>query len=590
MNFNPTRINPELQRILRSSLSFKRMLFTSAITLVIVGIMAFVSWNDAQNHAPSIYELKEEAKRLGRYDLFDRLESLRNDYSYSVYSDEYIALKKHFPELKALEAEVKQERFGKNFIFPLSVVGFIVLFIAAPIATAFSFIQEKMRDTYIFQQMTLLSPAKLTAGKFLGWLALPYLVIAIVLPFWLFAAYCAALGIDAVVANLAFAFVCGFCCQAIGLFISAAISSSTEKTLRGGIFVMGFAGIVGALIGGWSLVFFQDYARNNLLLYFFDYHFAFFFGLLCILAFVGVWAFIGAVQKVRAGLLMSVSPAFVWLFIVLSELLLIGFFWGNRDWDGLSSYNHVHPLTGLITFMAINWLLVTGFSVSCALNRDSLREWLSVSDDAFHLLQRREIKNNFITLALALGLSQAGLFALWFSSRNTIIGTSHITDQLLPIAIAFGLTLIGTAAFIQFCAFYKFRLRAWAGVAFIVMFFIAAAIIGSVIKIEESPFMQVNPLVFAATLADNDPQMKPNVEEYEIERIQLNQKGGGHEYNMDYVVYGVKRITETSRSYYKSSVIVPIGLLTQFALAFVCCGLAFIKWRKTRKEILPVPQ
>src|SRR5437763_5470178 len=138
------RLNPEFVRVLHTSLTPKRALFIAATTLALVAVGALLLWNSWEGWL------------------------LRSDINTS-------------------DAEIAR-RFGADAFNKLSVVLLALLFVLAPATAALSFVQERVRGTAIFQQMTLLRPFDLVLGKFFGSALISYFIAALVLPCYLTAA------------------------------------------------------------------------------------------------------------------------------------------------------------------------------------------------------------------------------------------------------------------------------------------------------------------------------------------------------------------------------------------------------------------
>src|SRR3712207_198040 len=154
MAWNPSlSLNPEFVRVLRTTLPRRRALFVAGLTAVLLAAGAWVVWNRS---APPAYESE----------LFD-----------------------HIPAYRAGRLARQVEGFGNESYGVLTVLLFALLFVLGPATAGLSFVQERLRGTAIFQQMSLLSPFRLAAGKFWGAGALSYFVALLLLPCALAAAW-----------------------------------------------------------------------------------------------------------------------------------------------------------------------------------------------------------------------------------------------------------------------------------------------------------------------------------------------------------------------------------------------------------------
>lgn len=523
-SFNLLR-NPELDRILRINLPARRLLFIGGFALAIMLVVTGLQWNS----------------RVGQ--------------AVVVTPDDI-------------------RFFARDTYWMLTVILFGLLFVLAPAMTALSFIQEKLRGTAIFQQMLLIEPLDIAVGKFLGSGAASYFASLIILPFALLAAFWGRQNFDDVFSLYLFLVVGGLSCQAVGLFVSAALSSPSEKPLRGGL-------LVGPAVGGLSAVMALYYYR-----YFSDNYYGrsdpwHFFGItveayavvLVFLVFIGVWAFAGAVRRIKASQLVPVKAWPVWLFFATAEALLVGALWG---WQTSSRYQlnayGTPPIRNLAFYMVINWAALLALAGSVALGRNRLREAWSAGDDPLGLFQRREIRTNFKTFLIALLISIAGLVALWISYHLDAASFPQniALNQLIPIALAFALSIAGALFFIQYSAMQRFRARAWAGVGLVVAFYLMMGVAGALFKDEDNTANLLNPAIFAYQLTRGDDYM---------DRVSLK-----------YTSYDESEVqfynTARYHQFKNRETIIIHGLFAEGLLALGCFGLAYLKWRKIEDEML----
>ena len=517
--------NPELDRTLRINLPARRLLFIAGFALAVVLVIAGLQWSS---------------------------------YSSRYYSS--------FEQMR---------RFGRDTYWMLTVILFGLLFVLSPAMTALSFIQEKLRGTAIFQQMVLIKPLDIAIGKFLGSGAASYFAAMVVLPFALVAALLGFQSPERVFSLYLFLFVGGLSFQAVGLFASAAISSPADKGLRGGLLVGPGIGALGAIT---ALYCYRYFDPNHFRTSYYNWRF---YGIrveayvvvLALLVFIGLWAFAGAVRRIKASQLVPVKAWPVWLFFVTAEALLVGILWGwqpSHSYD-LNTYGTA-PVLNLIFYMVINWAALLTLAGSIALSRNRLREWWSAGSDPLGLYQRAEVRNNFKTFIIALAISIAGLIALWMSYHADAddFPRNIALTQLVPIVLGFAFTILGTLFFVQYSAMQRFRARAWAGVGLVVAFYLMMSVVGLIFKGENNTANLLNPAIYAYEITRGDPYM---------DRVSVKY----HSYTEPKVEFHqVARVLESSGQ----STLIFHGLLAEGLLAMGCFGLAFLKWRKIEDEMM----
>jgi hypothetical protein len=282
---------------------------------------------------------------------------------------------------------------------------------------------------------------------------------------------------------------------------------------------------------------------------------------LAIMIFIGVWAFVGTVRRIKASQLIPVSPWPTWLFFASAEAVLAGLLWGGYS----HSYNvetyETPPVARLIFYLFLNWVALMILAGSSALGRGRLREWWSAGSDELALFQRQEIKNALTTFLVALGISLMGLTALWASFHTySAAFTQSVPEsvRLAAITACFTFTVAGMAAFIQYCAMQRFRIGAWAGVVLTVVFYLTMAVTGVSLESKNNTAALINPLVYTDSITEDDPY--------------LNRQGTHR---------AVSAWDEglTARALLH-------GLIAEGALAALCFGLAYARCRKTEEEIL----
>ena len=571
MAWNPSdALNPELLRGLRTTLPRRRALFVAGLTLALLAAGAWLLWH---NSAPGYYEVADS----------------------SVIDYE--------AQIRALQVK----RFGATGYGLLTVALFALLFMLGPAMAALSFVQERLRGTAIFQQMSLLSPLRLASGKFWGAGALAYFVALMLLPCALAAAGLGEMDADKVVRLYLFLLVGGFAWQAVGLYASAALCGPSEKALRGGLLVGPLVAVGGAVTAlALNRFFLADYEMMARWLadgnaeshgsYYYDYYQSFwwhFYGarvpsymvVLVLLGFAGAWAFAGAVRRVKVWQLIPVGSRTSWLFFLTAAWLVVGLLWGRHVDDAL-------PADRLQIYMALAWAAVALLAGGSALTRDRLREWWSAERDPLALLQRSEIKASAATLLFAVGVSLTGLFALWMSYHVDPPGNRldyNLESQFAPLALCFALTLTATVAFVQFCAMFRFRIGGWAGVALLVVVYVFAGVAGVILAERANAAELLNPLAYADAITRGDYFMDSNYDskDWTDEELQLRHAAGNYPATKVRLPDDYARRTRPSYSLRAAAV---RGLVTESAFALLCLALAALKLKRTRRELLYDPE
>jgi hypothetical protein len=516
MNSNWTaRLNPELLRSLRVTLPPKRVLFITGLTIALMLVVGGVLWNQATS---KIY--LSPARQL--------------------------------------------DKFGDDMYWLLAVVLYALLFILTPATAALAFIQEKIRGTAIFQQMALSSPFDMALGKFVGSGLIGYFLTALIFPFFMLAAALGQVNFFTFARTSLFLLIGGLCCQAVGLFISAALSGPSDRFLRGGLLVGPAVGGAGALLALALHGYFDNYyyaGDTYTQWYFYGLQSRAYVVILGLLVFVAVWAFAGTVRRIKASQLIPLRPWPTWLFFASAEAVLTGLLWGGPDLGLYNRFFLFPPNVRLVIYLLLNWAALMTLAGSSALGRERLREWWSASSDPLSLFQRREIKNALKTFVVALSVALFGLTALWASFHmDMVIYPQSISSgvQLAAIAACFTLTVTGMAAFIQYSAMQRFRIGAWAGVVLGVVFYMILGVVGASFESRRNTAALINPLVYTVLVTEGDPF---------IDR---------HE------TFGVVHDPDVDANWKALA----HGLLADGALALCCFGLAYAKWSKTEGEIL----
>ncbi len=569
-----TRLNPELVRGLRTTLPRRRALFVAGLTAALLAAGAWVVWNQ---WSPRWYAVTgDPSERIAR-----------------------------LHELHVIE-------FGRASFLVLMVTLFALLFMLGPAMAGLSFVQERLRGTAVFQQLGLLSPFRLAAGKFWGAGALAYFVALMILPCSVGAAWLAGWSPEesspggVTLAQLPrlylFLFVGGFAWQALGLYASAALCGHSERGMRGGLLVGPVVAACGAVTALVLAHFFTaDYEGMRALLdsfaavdargkYLYDNYESYwwhFYGvrvpsyavLLGLLAFAGLWAFAGAVRRVKVWQLIPVGARVPWLFFVSAGAAVAGLLWGRHPDD-------LPPVDRLQMFTLLGWAAVTAAAGASVLTRGRLREWWSAERDPLALVQRAEIKASVTNVLVAAGVSLAGLCALWVSYHVDPSGARygyHFATQFLPVALGFALTLVTTVAFVQFCAMFRFRLGGWAGVALLVLVYAFAGVAGAMIDGHDNTPALLNPVTYTEAVTRGDYFIDGRYDSVPDEYPDARAPEG-------YRRHGRVLIPNDYRpqhiAHYDTASATARGLAAQTALALLALTLAALKYRRTRRAML----
>ncbi|MDT5272976.1 MAG: hypothetical protein QOH49_5162 [Acidobacteriota bacterium] len=565
MAWNPSlSLNPEFVRVMRTTLPKRRALFVAGLTVVLLAAGAWVVWNRS---APSSYGFT--------YDLPDS------------------------PARQSVLWALQVKSFGAESYGMLTVLLFALLFVLGPALAGLSFVQERLRGTAIFQQMNLLSPFRLAAGKFWGAGALAYFVALLLLPCALAAAWLGEVNPQKVGRLYLFLLVGGFAWQALGLYASVARCGASERAPRGGLLVGPLVAVGGAVTALALTQFFTaDYelmasrlaefaaGGGDLGEYFyrsFESFWWYFYGarvpayavILGLVGFAGVWGFAGAVRRVKAWQLIPLSARPAWLFFGSACALATGLLWGRYLDDAV-------PVFRLNVYMLLCWGAVAALAGESALTRARLREWWSDEPGPLALLQRSEIKASVTTILVAAGFSLAGLFALWLSYHVAPHGNGagyNLGTQFLPVALCFALTLAATATFVQLCAMFRFRLGGWAGVVLLVFVYAFAGVAGAMLKEPDNTPVLFNPLTYAEVITKGDYYLDSSYDS-------LKWSYDPTETRHHQVVAEPEHYTPRASPHYNLASATTRGLVAQSGFALLCLLLATLKWRQTRRDML----
>lgn len=585
-----SKLNPELLRMARVSLPRRRAVFIAGLTLALLAAGGWLLW---EKSGPNVYS-------AGYY--YERSEA-------------------------ELLAEQTRD-FGRAAFEGLTVLLFALLFVFAPAAAGLSFVYERVRGTAVFQQMTLLSPLRQASGKFWGSGLVAYFVAAMLLPAALSAAYLGETNPNKVLRIYLFLFVGGLCWQAVGLFVSASTADSDEKTLRAGLLagpVVGLCGGATALALGHYFTVdiealrgaFEDYPQHSSSSYQYNYyvergHYWWrFYGatvpayavVLGVLAFAGAWAFAGAVRRAKALQLIPTGPRAVWLFFASAEAVVVGLLWGRHVGDH-------YPSSRVVSYLFLNLLALVCLAAASAVGRGRLSEWWSAARDPVALFQREEIKNAVKTYAVVLGIAEAGLAALWLSyylhPETGELQSLGFAPGLLAVGATFAAASVGAAAFIQFCAMFRFRVGALAGVALLFVFYVFVTLAGAIFDRPNNTFTLLNPVLYADAVMRGDLYLDSDLNlrdwradtegrDCEVRERLVSEWPEPSRPTLEYVnpldarcrrpeslvYYEERRSPDYDRAEARAH-----GLVAESLLALFFLGLAGLKWSRTRAEML----
>lgn len=530
--------NPELRRLARVHFSWRRVVLLTLLTLAGVFFFTLLAWG-------------------GAYDV--------------------------------LTKQVKISEFAKNANGFAQVGLFAALFVIAPAMTALSFVQEKLRGTAIFQQMSLIAPHKLLSGKFLGHGLISYLVAGLIFPMFLLTAPLDITTNRRAPWVLLTLIVGGLAWQAIALYASSVAAGTNDKPMRGGLFLSPL--IAGA--GGISALVMANLIHNgnDWTAQFYNVTVPQFFFPLSALAFAGVWSYIGALRRVKDSQLIPLSPIPVWLFFVTGEVLLCGWLWGRAAYDR-EAYGATGLGVKLAWYAVLNLVILLCLAGSMALNRTQLREWQSVLRDPHYLFRRRELKNTLATFCIALGAALAGYVALWFSYHAGGLpdfpANLELTTQLLPLLLAFTLAVIGAVALVQYTALGRFRWQGNTGVALVAGLFVVTLIAANVSDHKESQFALGNPTLHIVAVTDHDRTMDMRAEIRSgayLKRPACKEGQGDVEQPPDCIYStGIRYYDEQAIILERSTMLDRAwgGVIVQTVWALLMLGLLFYKWRQLR--------
>jgi drug/metabolite transporter (DMT)-like permease len=164
-------------------------------------------------------------------------------------------------------------------------------------------------------------------------------------------------------------------------------------------------------------------------------------------------------------------------------------------------------------------------------------------------------------------------------------------SQFVPVALCFALTVVAVAAFVQFCAMYRFRIGGWAGVCLAVVFYAFVTLAGVMFEQRSNTPALLNPLYYADVVTQGDLYMDS---EFRVLRSEEDDSAYGHKSS-----FFPGNTSGVSAPFSPGAQLVTFhqpdahaadarsqGLVLEGVLAFLCAGLAYVKWGRTREEML----
>jgi hypothetical protein len=444
--------------------------------------------------------------------------------------------------------DVRLREFGDTCFALLVFAQFGLLHVMASGAAGGSIVQERVRGTLLFQQMTLLSPHEMLLGKLFGSTILYYFLAAVIMPFAIISAFLAGMDSSLFISTYALLIIGGLCWQALALYVSAAIASSTDSAGRN---YMGMGYSVGGLAGLISLSTspaILHLENRDEIVHFYGVPLPAIIVALGLMVFIGGWAYIGAVRAFKQLQLITLSPRPVWYFFASLEALLVGLLWKGYFLNvSGSSFSQSDLIVVVIFFLVINWIALTVLAGTSAIGRNQLREWWSAERDSTSVWKRAEIRNAVLAYPIAVCISIAGLKALWMSlwlrAQQITTGQDFNFIYMFVVSgIAFLATMAAMAGFIQFWSMHRFRVANQAGVALWVLLFIILGIAAAVVG-EKSLVALLNPLILIGSAFDN--RANPAISQFLVLK----------------------------------------GLIVECSFAACCLGLAYWKFRRTHREM-----
>jgi ABC-2 family transporter protein len=449
-------INPEIVKAFRTSLTFKRFLMVLTLGLCTGFLVAGLAWTGTSRH----------------WDYDDNFQVRTARQAFELYT----------------------------------VILGGLFFVFAPALTSLSIVQEKLRGTAVFQQMSSLSPFQMALGKLVGSNLLTALFALVLGPFFVFSAVLAEIRLARFARFVLFFVLGGLCCQAIGLLVSSVCAGRSDKIAKGILLIGPAVGGLGGIVGLSSVQFFRIYydpawpTPQNFYGVLYDAAFAILF--LFILG--AASAFAGAVRQIRSNQLLPMQRWPIWVFMVVFEVVIVGLNWGRPIFPEYSYPPNAEDK--LFFFILVNWLAVLILSGFSAFNYEQLCEAWNWSSSRYS--SGSVLTKPLVSLGVLVLLAEIGIFALWHSYHVPVEGVPLNTDsnvQLTAIMAAFFLTSVTTAAMVQFCALHKLRISGWSGAGIAIAFFTLITVAGVVTQYPSLKL--VSPLEMTSELAKSDIYM-----------------------------------------------------------------------------------
>jgi hypothetical protein len=140
---------------------------------------------------------------------------------------------------------------------------------------------------------------------------------------------------------------------------------------------------------------------------------------------------------------------------------------------------------------------------------------------------------------------------------------------MVSVALCFVATVIGMAAFVQYCAMSKLRMGGWAGVAFAIALYAVLAVAGSLTGSSKGVISLLNPLQFMDAVTEQD------------DCVQRASAEGRQPVRGDLDITKGEGIQEAD-----PNVTLIKGVMGESVLAMMFIGLTFLRWKRVKDEMI----
>lgn len=141
------------------------------------------------------------------------------------------------------------------------------------------------------------------------------------------------------------------------------------------------------------------------------------------------------------------------------------------------------------------------------------------------------------------------------------------------------------AALVQLCALYRFRLGAWSGIIFAVLFYLITGVAGAMHASPRNTFSLVNPVIFTIELCKDDVFLTQPDELLARDDYRITPDKRIVRVVYDSELSGMKedRFLASAKQPFDPTLNAH-GLAAQLVVALMFGGLAYRKWRRTEQE------